>query len=198
MIGRPAVGLIALTVTFLGQPLARAVNRVLLAWLDDWAIVGFAGLGVVGIFVVATHLTAQENRASVAGFIGGLLIWRGFFRRTATVFRRLVQHSTGRLRWFPAGWPICAPDVLGDDHAGNAAVVWPDEPRDQVPVHALLSATRTLVPGRPDSGSRPQLRADRGHGDRVRPVGNIPSVPVSRRLARDAVLRRHVPVVGCT
>ena len=79
MIGRPAVGLIALTVTFLGQPLARAVNRVLLAWLDDWAIVGFAGLGVVGIFVVATHLTAQENRASVAGFIGGLLIWRGFF-----------------------------------------------------------------------------------------------------------------------
>jgi hypothetical protein len=79
MIGRPAVGLIALTVTFLGQPLARAVNRVLLAWLDDWAIVGFAGLGVVGIFIVATHLTAQENRASVAGFIGGLLIWRGFF-----------------------------------------------------------------------------------------------------------------------
>ena len=79
MIGRPAVGLIALTVTFLGQPLARAVNRVLLAWLDDWAIVGFAGLGVVGVFVVATHLTAQENRASVAGFIGGLLIWRGFF-----------------------------------------------------------------------------------------------------------------------
>ena len=79
MIGRPAVGLIALTVTFLGQPLARAMNRVLLAWLDDWAIVGFAGLGVVGVFVVATHLTAQENRASVAGFIGGLLIWRGFF-----------------------------------------------------------------------------------------------------------------------
>jgi hypothetical protein len=79
MIGRPAVGLIALTVTFLCQPLARAVNRVLLAWLDDWAIVGFAGLGVVGVFVVATHLTAQENRASVAGFIGGLLIWRGFF-----------------------------------------------------------------------------------------------------------------------
>jgi len=79
MIGRPAVGLIALTVTFLGQPLARAVNRVLLVWLDDWAIVGFAGLGVVGVFVVATHLTAQENRASVAGFIGGLLIWRGFF-----------------------------------------------------------------------------------------------------------------------
>ena len=79
MIGRPAVGLIALTVTFLGQPLARAMNRVLLAWLDDWAIVGFAGIGVVGVFVVASHLTAQENRASVAGFIGGLLIWRGFF-----------------------------------------------------------------------------------------------------------------------
>ena len=79
MIGRPAIGMIALTVTFLGQPLARAANRILLAWLGDWAIVGFAGVGVVGVFVVAAHLTAPENRASVAGFIGGLLIWRGFF-----------------------------------------------------------------------------------------------------------------------
>ena len=79
MISRPAIGLIALMVTFLGQPLARAVNRILLASLGDWAIVGFAAVGVVGVFVVARHLTAQENRASVAGFIGGLLIWRGFF-----------------------------------------------------------------------------------------------------------------------
>ena len=79
MSGRPAIGLIALTVTFLGQPLARALNRVLLAWLGDWAIVGFAVVGVAGVLLVATHLTAEENRASIAGFIGGLLIWRGFF-----------------------------------------------------------------------------------------------------------------------
>ncbi len=79
MSSRPAIGLIALTVTFLGQPLARALNRVLLAWLGDWAIVGFAVVGVAGVLLVATHLTAEENRASIAGFIGGLLIWRGFF-----------------------------------------------------------------------------------------------------------------------
>ena len=79
MSNRPAIALFALTATFLGQPLARGINRILLLLLGDWAIVGFLVIGVAGILLVAANLSAEEKRASVAGFLGGLLIWRGFF-----------------------------------------------------------------------------------------------------------------------
>jgi hypothetical protein len=79
MNSRPAIGLIALTGTFLGQPLARGLQRLLLGWLGDWAIVAILAVGLAGIVLVAANLSAEENRATVAGFVGGLLIWRGFF-----------------------------------------------------------------------------------------------------------------------
>ncbi len=103
VIGGPAVGLIALTATFLGQPLARAINRFLLMWLGDWAIVGFVIVGVAGVLLVATHLTAEENRASVAGFVGGLLIWRGFFDGPLRFFAKWFSIQPVDFGGFPLG-----------------------------------------------------------------------------------------------
>jgi len=71
--------LLALAITFAGQPLSRSVNRLLIDGLGEWAIVGFLLLGFAGVVLVAISLNAADMRASVAGFIAGLLIWRGFF-----------------------------------------------------------------------------------------------------------------------
>jgi len=71
-------GLLALTATFTGQPLSRSVNRLLLEGLGDWALAGFLLLGVGGIVLVANTLRSGEMRANVAGFVAGLMIWRGF------------------------------------------------------------------------------------------------------------------------
>ncbi len=72
------VGLLALVATFAGQPLSRSVNRLLLDGLGEWAIVGFLLLGFAGVVMVAISLNSSDMRASIAGFVAGLMIWRGF------------------------------------------------------------------------------------------------------------------------
>jgi hypothetical protein len=98
-----ALALVALTATFLGQPLARAINRLLLGWLGEWAIIGFLALGVAGIVLVAANLTAEEKRASVAGFLAGLLIWRGFFDGPLRFFAEYFSVPPVDFGGFPLG-----------------------------------------------------------------------------------------------
>jgi hypothetical protein len=76
---RARFGLLALVTTFVGHPLSRSVNRLLLDGLGEWAIVGFLLLGFAGVVLVAVNLNSADMRASIAGFIAGLMIWRGFF-----------------------------------------------------------------------------------------------------------------------
>jgi hypothetical protein len=71
--------MVALVVSFAGHPVSRALNRLLLEGLGSWSLGGFLLLGFAGIVVVAIFLEAEEMSASLAGFVGGLMIWRGFF-----------------------------------------------------------------------------------------------------------------------
>ena len=76
---RTAIVLAALLATFLGQPLSRSLNRLIIDGFNEWAILGFLLLGFLGIVVVATQLKAPDMQASIAGYIAGILMWRGFF-----------------------------------------------------------------------------------------------------------------------
>ena len=103
MNNRLGIGLVALAATILGQPLARAVNRLLLIGLGDWAILGFVAVGVAGVAIVATNLGAEERRATVAGFIAGLLIWRGFFDGPLRFFAERFSIPPVDFGGFPLG-----------------------------------------------------------------------------------------------
>jgi hypothetical protein len=103
------IGIIVLTATFLGQPLSRAVNKLILQIFGDWAILGFLALGLGGVALVAAHLSSTENRATVAGFIAGLLIWRGFF--------------DGPLRFFADFFSIAPVDFGGYPLGGRYALL---------------------------------------------------------------------------
>ena len=80
-----------LAAAFLAQPLARALNRVVLKLSGDWALVGFLLIGALGIVLLASYLYAEDSKASVAGFLAGLLIWRGFFDGPLRVFAGVFE-----------------------------------------------------------------------------------------------------------
>lgn len=96
-------GLLALAVTFAGQPLSRSVNRLLLDGLGEWAIAGFLLLGFAGVVMVAANLDAPEMRASIAGFVAGLLIWRGFFDGPLRFFADYFEVAPIDFGGFPLG-----------------------------------------------------------------------------------------------
>lgn len=115
---KPVLGLTALLVALAAQPLVRSVNRGVLVASGDWAFWGFIIMGIAGIVLVAAFLHRQELPASIAGYVGGLLIWHGF--------------SEGCLRFFAARFQI--PDV---DYGG-----FPLSGR-----YALLMSTATIMLG---------------------------------------------------
>lgn len=66
-----------LLVALAGQPLARTVNRVVLAAGGDGAFWAFVAMGLAGAVLVAVALEWGELEASLAGFAGGMLMWHG-------------------------------------------------------------------------------------------------------------------------
>jgi hypothetical protein len=96
-------GVLAIVVTFVGQPLSRSVNRFLLDGLGEWAIVGFLLLGLAGVMVVAANLTASAMRASIAGFIAGLMVWRGFIDGPLRFFSEYFAIAPIDFGGFPLG-----------------------------------------------------------------------------------------------
>jgi hypothetical protein len=79
LLRKPVIGLIAVTVGLLGQWLRHAIFPLTRGIFGDnyyWAL--FV-IGCVGFFIVARGLKKAEIPASVAGFIGGILIWIGWF-----------------------------------------------------------------------------------------------------------------------
>lgn len=95
--------LFALVATFLGQPLSRSINRLFLDWFGEWAIVSFIVLGFSGVVLVAVNLNSSEIRASIAGFISGLMIWRGFFDGPLRFFSNYFTIQPVDFGGFPLG-----------------------------------------------------------------------------------------------
>ena len=93
----------ALAATFLGQPLARAVNRVTLVLFGEWAIFGFLLIGMFGLLLLARYLYAEERVATLIGFIAGLLMWRGFFDGPLRFFADYFNIAPIDFGGFPLG-----------------------------------------------------------------------------------------------
>jgi hypothetical protein len=88
---KPLLGFTALAVAMAGQPLARTVNRIVLEAGGDWAFWGFVLMGLVGAVLVAVALGWNELAASVAGFVGGMLMWHGLAEGCLRVFAEQFQ-----------------------------------------------------------------------------------------------------------
>ena len=97
------VALVALVTIFAGQPISRAINRLLLDGLGEWAMLGFLLLGLAGVVLLARSLDASEMKASIAGFVAGLLIWRGFFDGPLRFFADYFQVAPIDFGGFPLG-----------------------------------------------------------------------------------------------
>ncbi len=109
MLSKPALGLLVLAVALLGQPLTRAINRVILAVLGDWSFWGFFAMGLLGFGIVAYYLNRQDVPASIAGYTGGMLIWHGL--------------SEGCLRWFASRFAVPSIDYGGFPLDGRYALL---------------------------------------------------------------------------
>lgn len=118
LLRRPLLGLLVLAIALAGQPLARSVNRLILAIAGDYAFWGFIAMGLAGVFVVARWLNADELPASIAGFAGGMLVWHGL--------------AEGCLRFFAERFAIGSIEYGGFPLDGR---------------YALLMATATILLG---------------------------------------------------
>ena len=118
MLSKPLLGLVVLAITLSGQPLARAINRVILDAAGDWAFWGFVLMGLAGVVLVGAALRWSELAASIAGYTGGMLIWHGL--------------SEGCLRWFADRFQVPAVDYGGFPLDGR---------------YALLMSTTTILLG---------------------------------------------------
>jgi len=83
---RPVIGLIALSAGLLGQWLRHAIFPVVEAIFGSYYLLGLLGIGFAGFIIVASGLKKEELPASVAGYVGGLLIWIGWFEFTFHFF----------------------------------------------------------------------------------------------------------------
>jgi hypothetical protein len=115
---KPLLGAVVLVVATAGQPLARTVNRLVLQLGDDWAFWGFVAMGVAGVLVVAAALDGEELGASIAGYVGGMLMWHGL--------------AEGCLRFFADAFQVPAVDFGGFPLDGR---------------YALLMSTTTIMLG---------------------------------------------------
>jgi len=79
-ISKPWVGLQALAIVLLWRAIAHCVVVLERAWLAEPAqlLFGF-GVGAIGFALVWRGLRVDELPASVLGFVGGALIWMGWF-----------------------------------------------------------------------------------------------------------------------
>jgi len=115
---RPFLGLLVLVTAAAGQPLARTVNRLILDGSGQFAFWGFGVMGVCGVVVVAKWLDADELPASIAGYVGGMLVWHGL--------------AEGCLRFFAERFDVGAVDYAGFPLDGR---------------YALLMSTATILLG---------------------------------------------------
>jgi len=86
MLPRPLPGLLALLVALTAQPLARTINRLVLAAGGDWALWGFVLMGLAGILLIAACLERAELPGTLGGFAGGMLAWHGLAEGGLRVF----------------------------------------------------------------------------------------------------------------
>lgn len=118
MLSKPWLGIVVLLVTLTGQPLARAVNRIILGLGGDLAFWGFIVMGLAGAVLVAMALDWGELEASIAGFAGGMLMWHGL--------------AEGCLRFFAEQFEVPSIDFGGFPLSGR---------------YALLMSTTTIMLG---------------------------------------------------
>jgi len=118
MLRKPILGFVVLAIALSGQPLARAINRLILDVAGDWAFWGFIAMGLAGVLLVGAALRWSELAASIAGYGGGMLIWHGL--------------SEGCLRWFADRFQVPAIDYGGFPLDGR---------------YALLMSTTTILLG---------------------------------------------------
>lgn len=79
-IGKPWVGLQALAIVLLWRAIAHVVVVLERAWLAEPVQLTFGFcMGVIGFVLVWRGLRVDELSASVLGFLGGALIWMGWF-----------------------------------------------------------------------------------------------------------------------
>jgi hypothetical protein len=104
---RPAIGLVAFTLAFLGQwfrhsafPLSRGLFGDYLYWV-------LPVIGTLGIVLVFRGMKLPEVRASWYGFVGGLLIWIGWFEWTFQFFGAFYQVPPYRA----TPWLVSPPDL---------------------------------------------------------------------------------------
>ena len=92
-----------LMAALLAQPLARALNRLVLDLTGEGTMVGFLLIGILGIVFLGKFLYAGERTGTLVGFFAGLLIWRGFFDGPLRVFAIHFQISPVDFGGFPLG-----------------------------------------------------------------------------------------------
>ena len=83
---KPVIGLVAVTAGLLGQWGRHAVYPITETLFGDYYYWALLAIGLVGFIVIALNLNKPEIRASVAGYVGGLLIWIGWFEFTFHFF----------------------------------------------------------------------------------------------------------------
>jgi hypothetical protein len=85
-IRKPVVGLVAVTAGLLGQWLRHAIWPLTETWFGAFQYPGLIVIGAIGFGIIAYGLNKAEIPASVAGYVGGLLIWIGWFEFTFHYF----------------------------------------------------------------------------------------------------------------
>ena len=76
---KPVIGMVAVTAGVLGQWLRHAIYPITETLLGQHYYWGLLTIGLIGFVFIASGLNKSEIRASIYGYLGGLLIWIGWF-----------------------------------------------------------------------------------------------------------------------
>lgn len=88
---KPIVGLLALLVGFLTQPLGHTIYKVMLQSFGERVYVVSVALGVAGFVLVWRGLKQDELKATWMGLLGGWFIWIGLFEFSFKFFAELYS-----------------------------------------------------------------------------------------------------------
>lgn len=85
----PCIGLLALMIGFLTQPLGHTAYKLIEGFSGRYYFVVALAFGVLGLVLVARGLNRDENTGTWMGLLGGWLIWIGFFEFSFKYFAEL-------------------------------------------------------------------------------------------------------------
>lgn len=98
---RPLIGLYALLAGLLGQWFRHTAFPLSQAWFGDYYYWGLLAIGFVGVAIVWRGLDESDIPATWKGYIGGLLIWIGWFEFSFHYFAEIFNvppfQATARL-----------------------------------------------------------------------------------------------------